>query len=64
VGYGGGYYDKMLKNIRAPKIALAFEFQVFENIETDVHDVRIDRIVTERRIINSREPQKRALELL
>jgi len=64
VGYGGGYYDNLLKNIRAPKIVLAFEFQVFENIETDVHDVRIDRIVTERRVINSREPQKRALELL
>lgn len=55
VGYGGGFYDKMLRNTYAPKIALAFEFQVFDSIEYTPQDVRIDKIVTERRIINTRE---------
>ncbi|MFH0733395.1 MAG: 5-formyltetrahydrofolate cyclo-ligase [bacterium] len=52
VGYGGGYYDKLLKQTFAPKIVLAFEFQIFDYIESNVHDTRIDKIITERRIIN------------
>lgn len=55
VGYGGGFYDKMLKNTYAPKAVLAFEFQLFDAIEYTPQDVRIDRIITERRIINTRE---------
>lgn len=62
VGYGGGYYDKLLKNVRAVKIVPAFEFQVFENIETEIHDMRIDKIVTELRVINTRATTHRKLE--
>jgi 5-formyltetrahydrofolate cyclo-ligase len=59
VGYGGGYYDKLLKKTFATKIALAFEFQIFDYIETDFHDARVDKVVTERRVINTREYSKR-----
>ena len=55
VGYGGGYYDKLLKNTYAPKIVLAMELQIFDSIENTSLDVRIDKIVTERRVINTRE---------
>ncbi|MBU2491993.1 MAG: 5-formyltetrahydrofolate cyclo-ligase [Bacteroidetes bacterium] len=55
VGYGGGYYDKLLKQTFAPKVVLAFEFQVFDYIESSVHDIRIDKIITERRIIDTRK---------
>ncbi len=55
VGYGGGYYDKLLRDTLAAKIVLAFEFQVFDYIESNTHDVRMDKIITERRIINTRE---------
>ncbi len=58
VGYGGGYYDKLLKRTFAPKVALAFEFQIFDYIESDFHDVRVDKIITERRTINTREISK------
>lgn len=64
VGYGGGYYDNLLRNTQAPKLVLAFEFQVFDNIETDVHDVRIDKIITELRVINTREAVPRSTEVL
>jgi 5-formyltetrahydrofolate cyclo-ligase len=53
IGYGGRYYDKLLKNIFVPKYCLAFEFQVFDKIETDPHDIRVDKIVTERRVIDT-----------
>ncbi len=55
VGYGGGYYDKLLKQTFAPKIALAFEFQIFDYIESDFHDARIDKVITERRVIDTRD---------
>lgn len=55
VGYGGGYYDKLMKKTFATKIALAFEFQLFDYIESNFHDTRVDKIVTERRVINTRE---------
>lgn len=55
VGYGGGYYDKLLKQTFAPKIVLAFEFQVFDYIESSIHDIRVDKIITERRIIDTRK---------
>jgi len=58
VGYGGGYYDKLMRNTFATKIALAFEFQIFDYIESTYHDTRVDKIVTERRVINTREISK------
>ncbi len=53
VGYGGGYYDKLLKNTFAPQIALAFEFQLFDNIEASRGDLILDKIVTELRVIDT-----------
>jgi 5-formyltetrahydrofolate cyclo-ligase len=64
IGHGGGYYDKLLKNTFADKIVLVFEFQVFDYIESNIHDVRIDKIITELRIINTRSPINRSSELL
>ncbi|MCX6150771.1 MAG: 5-formyltetrahydrofolate cyclo-ligase [Ignavibacteriales bacterium] len=58
VGSGGGYYDRLLINSFATKYVVAFEFQLFDSIETDRHDVRVDKIITERRTINTREAYK------
>jgi len=55
LGYGGGYYDKLLRKTYAPKYVLAFEFQLFNDIEINHHDVRVDKIITEKRIIDTRE---------
>ncbi|MGE5400974.1 MAG: 5-formyltetrahydrofolate cyclo-ligase [Ignavibacteriales bacterium] len=55
VGQGGGHYDRLLRNTFAPKYVVAFEFQVFDNIETDIHDIRVDKIITELRTINTRD---------
>lgn len=55
IGYGGGYYDKLLKQTFATKVVLAFEFQIFEYIESTNLDTRIDKIITERRIINIKD---------
>jgi len=55
IGFEKMNYNLLLRNSFAPKIVLAFEFQIFNRIEYERRDIRIDRIITERRIINTRE---------
>ena len=52
LGFGSGYYDKFL-NLHASiyKIALAFDFQLIDTIDIQEHDVPMDLIITENRII-------------
>jgi len=53
LGYGGGYYDRFLAALsaRAVSVAPAFELQVVPQLPRDVHDRRVDIIVTEKRVI-------------
>jgi len=51
LGAGKGYYDRFLAQIKAPKIALAFAFQIVERIPVEAHDQRVDVIVTEKEVI-------------
>ncbi len=52
-GYGGGYYDRLLAQVPgAGRIALAYELQVVDRLPLAEHDELLDRIVTEKRIIN------------
>ncbi|HEY1785107.1 MAG TPA: 5-formyltetrahydrofolate cyclo-ligase [Pirellulales bacterium] len=52
LGHGLGYYDKLLSGARAetPRVALAFECQIFPTLPTAPHDVPMHIIVTERAI--------------
>lgn len=54
VGYGRRYYDDFLRKTYGTKIALAFEFQLFDYIESSPDDCKVDKIVTERRVIDAR----------
>jgi len=51
LGFGKGYYDRLLAEVQVPKIALAFSFQVVEPFETLPHDVDMDLILTENETI-------------
>lgn len=51
IGFGVGYYDRYLQNSRAVKIGVCYESQLVDNIEADPHDIRMDLVVTERRIL-------------
>jgi 5-formyltetrahydrofolate cyclo-ligase len=60
LGYGGGYYDRLLgyesKRLARVKkhittIALAFEEQIGEKIPAEPHDIKVDMIVTDERLI-------------
>lgn len=47
IGYGKGYYDKLLKTIRGYKVGLAFSEQVINEIPSEAHDVPLDLIITD-----------------
>jgi 5-formyltetrahydrofolate cyclo-ligase len=58
LGMGGGYYDRALAFRRfrtawhAPRlIGLAYAFQQVESLQATPHDVRLDAVVTEERIV-------------
>ncbi|MDI6745295.1 MAG: 5-formyltetrahydrofolate cyclo-ligase [Thermodesulfovibrionales bacterium] len=53
LGYGSGFYDKLLSEIKdkIPVIAPAYEEQIVDNIPSEPHDIKVDKIVTETRII-------------
>lgn len=47
IGFGGGYYDRLLTETGITSIALCYEGQLVENVPTDSHDVPVDIVVTE-----------------
>lgn len=52
-GFGKGYYDRLLYESRAVKIGLCYDFQIVEALETDEHDIPMDIVISERRMINA-----------
>lgn len=52
LGFGAGYYDRFLEECRAFKVGICYDFQVLEKIEAKAHDVKMDILITNERIIN------------
>jgi putative methylase len=50
LGYGKGFYDRLLPQLSTPTIGLAFEEQKVASIPKERHDVALNRIITEKRI--------------
>lgn len=64
VGYGLGFYDKLLPKLREmnpniKKIGLAYNFQVLDNVPRNENDQRVDVVVTESSVIVSSEARTR-----
>jgi 5-formyltetrahydrofolate cyclo-ligase len=47
LGYGKGYYDRLLSGKRTFSIGLAYSFQLLENLPHDRYDKRLDAIASE-----------------
>ncbi|HID26181.1 MAG TPA: 5-formyltetrahydrofolate cyclo-ligase [Thermoplasmata archaeon] len=54
IGHGFGYYDSFLRETRVRKIGFAFEFQIVPGLPEERWDVKVDKIVTEKRVIECR----------
>lgn len=53
LGYGAAYYDKLLATMenKIPIVAPAYEEQIVEKIPAEPHDIRVDKIITDKRVI-------------
>ena len=49
LGYGGGFYDRLLASLdrRTARIGAAFQLQIVDRIPETAHDQRVDRVVTQ-----------------
>jgi 5-formyltetrahydrofolate cyclo-ligase len=53
IGYGGGYYDRLLPRVKGMRTiaALAYEEQIFGELTPEDHDIGMDLIITDKRTI-------------
>lgn len=52
LGFGKGYYDRFLEEFAGVKIGIGYDFQVCDTIPVSAHDIKMDMIITEKRIYN------------
>ena len=52
LGYGKGYYDRLLSHIQKPLVGLCLESQIVEHVPTDSFDVSMNFLMTEKRLIH------------
>lgn len=57
LGYGAGFYDKLLPAFRGTTVALTFEAQIRKSLPAEKHDVPIKKIVTEKRVITTQRAE-------
>ena len=46
IGYGGGFYDRFLENEAHPTIALCYDFQLLDSLDTEEHDIPVDIVLS------------------
>ncbi len=51
LGRGKGFYDRLLSTSKATKIGVGYEFQLFDSIPCEPHDVAMDMIITQKTMI-------------
>jgi 5-formyltetrahydrofolate cyclo-ligase len=51
IGYGKGFYDRFLQNVRCPSVGLLFEQCLVEKLPVEPFDIQLTKIITEERII-------------
>lgn len=53
VGYGGGYYDRLIPRFRDDtiKIGVCYDIQRVEKLSPDEYDQKVDMIITEKEIL-------------
>jgi 5-formyltetrahydrofolate cyclo-ligase len=55
LGYGGGYFDRFLKNFSGTSLGIVFAVLLLENIPHAEHDMPMNWIVTEKELFNPQD---------
>lgn len=45
IGYGAGFYDRLLPQINGVKIGICYDFCMVDNVFSETHDVKVDYII-------------------
>ena len=53
LGRGKGYYDRLLQNTTAKKAGLCFDFQLFDTVPSNAHDIVMDALFTPSEVLSS-----------
>ncbi|WP_252502945.1 5-formyltetrahydrofolate cyclo-ligase [Sporosarcina sp. Marseille-Q4943] len=54
IGFGGGYYDRYLTDYNGDRVSLAFDNQISQEVPIEKHDIPVNKIITEFRVIQCR----------
>jgi len=61
IGFGGGYYDRLLEKLPAKaKIGVCFDFQLLDKIPSDPFDVPMDFVITENLVLRRKAKWKQS----
>ncbi|KMP10787.1 hypothetical protein UZ36_06530, partial [Candidatus Nitromaritima sp. SCGC AAA799-C22] len=57
IGYGGGYFDRLLKEIpeNATRIGVGFDFQILDSVPQTNFDVPVQMVITESKTLVCRD---------
>lgn len=51
IGYGKGHFDRFLEHLTRTRMGIAYDFQLVDLIPAEEHDITMDYILTENRMI-------------
>ena len=60
LGYGGGFYDRVLRDTKACKIGVCYSFQLIESLPVEPHDEPVDFIFTEDGLVQCQKPWQKS----
>ncbi len=60
LGYGGGYYDCFIPSLRPDVVTAApvYDFQIRDDVFSEKHDIPVDLLITENKIIDCKRYRK------
>lgn len=58
LGMGGGYYDRFLAEVSAPKVGIVCQALLLDSIPSSSHDMAMDWVVTERAVYDCRKERE------
>ncbi len=45
LGHGGGFYDRLLPLLDCPKVGVALEYRLVDEVPSDNHDAPVDKVI-------------------
>ena len=55
LGLGGGYYDRFLARVSAPKVGLIYGELLLDELPSETHDIHVDIVITESQTLYCKE---------